>query len=264
MAVRRTLADRRRAALGVDGGAPGVRHGRYGLRRGRAGPPAPGPGGPAAAARRGRRAAPAPSSARGRRGHDLRGDPGLPRGGLSVRSGVRRRGRRLLQRDRDRTPRGRLVVAGRAVGRARPGLPLALPLAAAGRRPGRALDAARLHHRLGRRRRGRRRTAARAPRTVGGRPGGARGGGAPPGRRGTAPHGPRTPRRAGALRLRHQRPGRGRARAARLRPGTGQDRAHHDRPATGPRVSWSRTPSRRNCCARYGRWSAGTRCSPRA
>ncbi|WP_404830977.1 histidine kinase dimerization/phosphoacceptor domain-containing protein [Streptomyces globisporus] len=35
-------------------------------------------------------------------------------------------------------------------------------------------------------------------------------------------------------------------------------------PATGPRVSWSRTPSRRNCCARYGRWSAGTRCSPRA
>ncbi len=34
--------------------------------------------------------------------------------------------------------------------------------------------------------------------------------------------------------------------------------------ATEPGASWSRTPSRRNCCARYGPWSAGTHCSPRA
>lgn len=228
MAVRRAFADRRRAALGVDGRPPGVRHGRLGIRRARAGPPAPGPGRAAAAVRRGRRAALPSSPPRDRRGHHLRGDPGLPRGGLSVRPGVRRRRRRLLQRDRRRAPEGRLVVAGRAVGRACPGLPLAVPMAAAGRRPGRALDTGGLRHRVGRGRRGRRRTAAGTPRAVGGRPRGARGGGAAAGRRGTAAHGPRAPRRAGPQHLRHQCAGRGRTRAARLRPGTGQVRPHHD------------------------------------
>lgn len=33
--------------------------------------------------------------------------------------------------------------------------------------------------------------------------------------------------------------------------------------APEPRVSWSRTPNRKNCCGRSGRWSAGTRCCRR-
>lgn len=182
---------------------------------------------PAAARRelRGAAATPPPPGARrvrlGGRGH------GLPRRRIPVRADLPRGGRRLLRRDRRRTPPGRLVGGRDALARPCARRPLALPLAAPERRPGRALGAGTGRRRLGAGHRGDRRAHPRTPGAVG--QGRGRAGRRRPAarRRGAAADRARAARRAGAQHLGHQRPGGRGPGAARLRPGAGAYRADH-------------------------------------